>query len=104
MTLETNESKKETIIRNNLSFDSYKPLIMISLKPISLKHQTQLFKDIHPYIHDPHKDELCFASNENNRNSDSNLLDYYTSTMYINNYIPINSSVSLILNIMIVEP
>ncbi|CAG8686499.1 15724_t:CDS:2 [Cetraspora pellucida] len=72
MTLEPNGLKKEAIIRNNLSFDPHKPLNTISLKPISLKRQTQLFKDIRPYVHDPYKDELCFAPNENNENSDSN--------------------------------
>ncbi|CAG8572967.1 10643_t:CDS:2 [Cetraspora pellucida] len=40
------------------------------LKTLTLKHQTQLFKDIRPYIYDPYKDELCFALNENNEDLD----------------------------------
>ncbi|CAG8514419.1 10147_t:CDS:2 [Cetraspora pellucida] len=64
MTLESNGIKKEAIIRNNVQFDPYKPLTVIPLKPLTLKRQTQLFKDIRPYIHNPHKDELCFAPRE----------------------------------------
>ncbi|CAG8494370.1 17349_t:CDS:2 [Cetraspora pellucida] len=72
MTLEPNGLKKKAIIYNNLSFDSLKSLNTIFLKPISLKHQILLFKDIHPYVYDSYKDKLCFAPNENNKNSDSN--------------------------------
>ncbi|CAG8831010.1 16355_t:CDS:2, partial [Cetraspora pellucida] len=61
---ESNGIKKETIICNNVQFDPYKPLTVIPLKPLTLKCQTQLFKDIRPYIHNPHKDELCFAPRE----------------------------------------
>ncbi|CAG8461816.1 14781_t:CDS:2 [Cetraspora pellucida] len=64
------EQLRATVIRNNLSFDPYKPLDTVSLKSLTLKRQTQLFKDIHLYIHDLYKDELCFAPNKNNKDSD----------------------------------
>ncbi|CAG8737378.1 6970_t:CDS:1, partial [Cetraspora pellucida] len=64
MSLESNGVKTEAMIHNNIYFDPYKPLDIIPLKPLSLKRQTQLFKEIHPYIHDPYKDELCFAPNK----------------------------------------
>lgn len=64
MSLEANGLKTEAKIRNNINFDPYKPLDIIPLKPLSLKRQAYLFKEVRPYIHDPYKDELCFAPNE----------------------------------------
>ncbi|CAG8451028.1 13596_t:CDS:2, partial [Cetraspora pellucida] len=64
MTLESNGLKKKTIICKNVSFNPYQPLTVVPLKPLTLKHQTQLFKNIRPYIYDPYKDKLCFAPNE----------------------------------------
>ncbi|CAG8434456.1 13774_t:CDS:2 [Funneliformis mosseae] len=54
----------EATIRKNVQFDPYQSLDIIPLKPLSSKRQAQLFKDIRPYVHDPYKDELCFAPNE----------------------------------------
>ncbi|CAG8536913.1 17057_t:CDS:2 [Cetraspora pellucida] len=64
MTLESNGPKIEAVIRNSVYFDPYQSLSIIPIKPLSLKRQIQLFKDIRPYVHDPYKDELCFAPNK----------------------------------------
>ncbi|CAG8541385.1 33456_t:CDS:2 [Gigaspora margarita] len=49
--LEPYFAKIDVNISNNFSFNLYQPLTVILLKP--LKCQTQLFKDIRPYIYEP---------------------------------------------------
>ncbi|CAG8636720.1 17275_t:CDS:2 [Cetraspora pellucida] len=67
ISLESNGLKEEAIIRNSVYFDPYQYLNIIPLKPLSLKRQTQLFKDIRPYIHNLTKIN-CALLQINNKN------------------------------------